>query len=112
MPNKYPTPKQEFLKTPSNVEQHNRLIEMPSFNRTIEIAKSEYFRRLNAMGAEPVSPGAATGGAMLFQRMQGVEDFCSVLFNLGEAIQLPPAQVHSDNLEPQQKITPMPQKAK
>ena len=96
MPNKYTTPKTDFLKETSTVTQHSRLIEQPSFTRAIEVAKAEYFRRLNAMAVDTSAPNAASTGSLLFQRMQGVEDFCLVLFNLGEPIELP--KKPSDNL--------------
>ena len=101
--NKYPSPKSEFVKESSTVTQHNRLIEQPSFVRAIEVAKAEYARRLNAMAMAPEQPAAANNGALLFQRLQGVEDFCFILFNLAEPIQQPTKATDNLNLEQPKK---------
>ena len=88
MPNKYTTPKQEFLKEKANTDQHARLIDSPAFQRAISVAKDEYVRILNSTApTDLTSPNFAGASAMAFQRIQGVESFLAILFNLGEAIQ-------------------------
>lgn len=100
MPNKYTTPKQDFLQEKSNSDQHARLIESVAFNRAISVAKDEYVRRLHEMAPRNLdSPNFAGASAMAFQRLQGVEDFLLILFNLGEQIQPMPKKDLELNLK-------------
>ena len=92
--NKNPLPKTEFLKNQAFVTAHNRLIELPEFQRAIEVAKSQYQRTLTGMspdifGQSP-RPDAATISSMAFQRLQGVDEFLSFLCNLAEPYPMAP----------------------
>jgi hypothetical protein len=100
--NKNPTPKSEFIKSKPFVEGHNRLIESPEFQRAIETSKAQYLRALHGvapsvLGDNP-NPAAANISALLFQRIQGVEDFCAILFNLAEPVPEMPKPSDPDNL--------------
>lgn len=100
--NKNPLPKTEFIKSKPLVEAHNRLIESPDFQRGIEISKAHYMRVLNGaapqiVGDQP-NPNAANVSALLFQRLQGVEDFITILYNLAEPYPEPPKAPPQDKL--------------
>lgn len=94
MPNKYPSPKTDFLKNKRFVEEHGGLIDSTAFSRAIETAKAEYTRQLCSM--DTVDPHISM---MRFQRSAGVEAFLQTLFNLAEPPMLPPKMGDRDNLE-------------
>jgi hypothetical protein len=97
MPNKYPSPKVEFLENKRFVSAHNSLVESPELRRQLRIAKDEYCRRLCSKpldGGEPMS----VASAMRFQKIQGVEEYLEIFFNLADQPTLPPKVGDQDNL--------------
>lgn len=98
--NKNPSPRTEFLAVKAAVDQHNRLLEMPSFQKAIAVAKAEYTRRLHAIAPDKLdSANFMAASAMCFQRIQGMEDFCDVLMHLGEPIPVLAKIKDQDNLK-------------
>lgn len=99
-----PTPKQIFMSSGDNISKHRRLLEDPAFERAILFAKSHYVRRLHEITPGDLSmPNFASGAAMSFERIQGVEDFIAVLYSLSESTLIPERSKASDNLEPVKK---------
>jgi hypothetical protein len=93
MPNKYIPPRSDFQWTKRFVEEHGRLIEQPAFKRAIEVAKAEYTHKLCEL--DSVEPHTSM---MRMQRLIGVEQFVSTLYNLAESPTLPPKMGDPDNL--------------
>ena len=99
-PSSNPTPRQFFLADAEAIDAHHRLIEMPAFQRAIQVAQAHYVRALCAtappeIGSEEYQRASAT----VFNRIQGMNDFVSLLTSLAEIPQAPAAKKTTDNLD-------------
>ena len=96
-----PTPKQEMLSSSNDVKAHRKLIDEPSFRNAIRVAQAEYTRTMCMLAPSSMdSPSQLQASAMCFQRIQGMNDFVSVLLKLGETPKMP-TQKQSGNLSHQ-----------
>jgi hypothetical protein len=97
----HPTPKMVFMSSGNNVSAHRKMLESPEFQRAIDYAKSHYTRALHASAPNNLdSPNFASAAAMSFERIQGMEDFISILMTLSETPPpLPERARGGDNLE-------------
>jgi hypothetical protein len=87
-----------FMSSGNNISAHRKMIESPEFQRAIDYAKSHYTRALHASAPKAMdSPNFASGAAMSFERIQGMEDFIHILFTLSET---PPPLPDRRNDEP------------
>lgn len=95
----HPTPKKAFLLDPKAVKAHRAMIDDDDFRRSITVAQAQYTRVICDLAPISLdSPNQLQASAMCFQRIQGMNDFVTVLMNLGETPKLPERK-STDNLE-------------
>jgi hypothetical protein len=99
-PQKNPSPRELFLSSAQNIDEHHRMIESAAFQRAIQAAQAHYVRAMCAtappeIGTEEYQRASST----VFNRIQGMNDFVSLLLQLAELPQ-PPSEKkqRTDNL--------------
>ena len=95
-----PTPKQRFLEMGIWVSAHRRMTDSPEFQRAIDFAAQHYVRSLHGIAPTDLThPNFMAASAMNFQRIQGMQDFITVLMNLSEVPTARAATKNADNLD-------------
>lgn len=80
-----PSPRVEFCKSPGNVEDHHRAVENISVRLGISTALMEYQQRLARLNTPDLGSCAAC-----HLKMQGVQEFLELFFNLCETSEASP----------------------
>jgi hypothetical protein len=80
------TPRASFLKDPANVSNHNRILDDPKVQKSIDVAVSEYTRAVVALGSgqDLSGAGAQQAAASSFHLISGAYQFLEVFGRLAE----------------------------
>lgn len=82
-PNVNPSPKARFVSSKANTDSHRELISRPDFNRSVETALAQMMW-LHSSGGEPSASIPGNDAAGKFYRLQGAQEFLTILKTLAE----------------------------
>lgn len=72
------TPKQQFQASADNLSKHRHMLELPEYQRAVNLALLEYMQRVHKNS--DLNPNAALAG---FYRILGAQELIHVIFDLG-----------------------------
>jgi hypothetical protein len=97
------TPRAQFLQDPANVTNHNRILDDPKVQKSIDTAVAEYTRAVVALGGgqDLAGAGAQQAAAASFHMIAGAYQFLEVFGRLSEPYQKPPTKETISSLQKQ-----------